>query len=224
MSIEDPRRDPVVIARLARTPMGGFQGDLARRRRRNWARPRSAPRSSGRASSPTTIEEVIMGCVLPAGLGQAPARQASLGAGMPEVGRLHHHQQDVRVGHEGGHAGPRPDRGRHRRHHGRGRHGEHDQRALSAGPCPRRLPHGPRPGDRPHVPRRAGGRLRQGPPDGHLRRGLRPALPVHPRSPGRLCRRLADPCPQGGRRAAPSTPRSRRSTVRTRKGESQVDA
>ncbi len=105
MSIEDPRRDPVVIVSAVRTPMGGFQGDLATATAPELGATaiRAALERAGLA--PDSIEEVIMGCVLPAGLGQAPARQASLGAGIPEVGRLHHHQQDVRVRHEGGDAG-----------------------------------------------------------------------------------------------------------------------
>ena len=49
-----------------------------------------------------------MGNVLPAGQGQAPARQAALGAGSAALDRLHHHQQDVRLRHEGGHARARP--------------------------------------------------------------------------------------------------------------------
>jgi acetyl-CoA C-acetyltransferase len=76
-------RDPVVIASVARTPMGGFQGDL-----KGFASPelgaaaiRAAVERAGVA--PEQVEEVIMGCVLPAGQGQAPARQASLGAGLP---------------------------------------------------------------------------------------------------------------------------------------------
>ncbi len=58
------------------------------------------------------VSEVIMGCVLPANLGQAPARQASLAAGLPKSGRLHDDQQGLRLGHEGDHARPRPDQGR----------------------------------------------------------------------------------------------------------------
>jgi acetyl-CoA C-acetyltransferase len=76
--------DPVVIAGMARTAMGGFQGDL-----KDVAAPtlgavaiRAAVERAGLA--PGDIEEVIMGCVLPAGLGQAPARQAALGAGLPQ--------------------------------------------------------------------------------------------------------------------------------------------
>ena len=75
---------PIVIVGAARTPMGGFQGAL---------KPVAAPALGSvaiaaaleRASvAPGDIDEVIMGCVLPAGMGQAPARQASLGAGLPE--------------------------------------------------------------------------------------------------------------------------------------------
>ena len=77
--------DPIVIVDAARTPMGGFQGDLS---------PATSPELGAvaiRAAlqragvSGADVDEVIMGCVLPAGLGQAPARQASLGAGIPEA-------------------------------------------------------------------------------------------------------------------------------------------
>ena len=52
-----------------------------------------------------TVDEVVFGCVLPAGQGQAPARQAAIGAGLPLCNRRQHGQQDVRLRHEGGHAG-----------------------------------------------------------------------------------------------------------------------
>src|SRR5712691_8000592 len=75
--------DPVVIVSAARTPMGAFQGEL-----KDFAAPqlgaaaiRAAIERSG--VKPDQVQEVIMGCVLPAGQGQAPARQASLGAGLP---------------------------------------------------------------------------------------------------------------------------------------------
>ena len=77
------KTDPVVIVSAARTPMGAFQGEL-----KGFAAPelgaaaiRAAVERAG--IKPEDVEEVIMGCVLPAGLGQAPARQASLGAGLP---------------------------------------------------------------------------------------------------------------------------------------------
>ena len=74
--------DPVVIVAAARTPMGGFQGDFASLAAELGAAAiRAAVERAGVAK--TDIDEVIMGCVLPAGQGQAPARQASLGAGLP---------------------------------------------------------------------------------------------------------------------------------------------
>ncbi|MEZ5725975.1 MAG: acetyl-CoA C-acyltransferase [Paracoccaceae bacterium] len=75
--------DPVVIVDFARTPMGGFQGDFATVPAADLgaAAIRAAVARSG--VSPDLVEEVIMGCVLPAGQGQAPARQAALGAGLP---------------------------------------------------------------------------------------------------------------------------------------------
>jgi acetyl-CoA C-acetyltransferase len=75
--------DPVVIVSAARTPMGGFQGDL-----KGFAAPElgaAAIRAAVERAKlkPEDVQEVLMGCVLPAGQGQAPARQASLGAGLP---------------------------------------------------------------------------------------------------------------------------------------------
>ena len=75
--------DPIVIVSVARTPMGAMQGEL-----KDFAAPqlgaaaiRAALERTG--IKPEQVQEVIMGCVLPAGQGQAPARQASLGAGLP---------------------------------------------------------------------------------------------------------------------------------------------
>ncbi len=79
------RSDPVVIAASVRTPLGRFQGELS---------PIAAPRLGStviktaveRARvAPDRIDEVLMGCVLPAGQGQAPARQAARGAGLPDA-------------------------------------------------------------------------------------------------------------------------------------------
>jgi acetyl-CoA C-acetyltransferase len=77
-------QDPIVIVAARRTPIGAFQGGLA---------PVPAPELSAAASraaladcglDPAEISEVLLGCVLPAGIGQAPARQAALAAGLPE--------------------------------------------------------------------------------------------------------------------------------------------
>jgi acetyl-CoA C-acetyltransferase len=77
--------DPIVIVGLARTPMGGFQGDLkgCTASQLGGAAIKAALDRAGVAAA--DVEEVIMGNVLPAGQGQAPARQASIGAGIPEA-------------------------------------------------------------------------------------------------------------------------------------------
>ncbi|WP_248805060.1 acetyl-CoA C-acyltransferase [Pseudomonas sp. MWU13-2100] len=79
--------DPIVIVSAVRTPMGGFQGDL---------KSLSAPQLGAAAIraaveraelAPDEVEHVLFGCVLSAGLGQAPARQAALGAGLDKSTR-----------------------------------------------------------------------------------------------------------------------------------------
>ena len=76
--------DPVVIASYARTPMGSFQGCLtgATATELGAAAVGAAVERAGLKGE--AIERIYMGCVLPAGLGQAPARQAALGAGLPQ--------------------------------------------------------------------------------------------------------------------------------------------
>ena len=74
--------DPIVIVGSARTAIGGFQGDLqgATAPELGAAAIRAALERSGVAAD--LVEEVVFGCVLPAGQGQAPARQAAIGAGL----------------------------------------------------------------------------------------------------------------------------------------------
>jgi acetyl-CoA C-acetyltransferase len=74
--------DAVVIVSAVRTPMGGFQGDLSSQTAPQLGSVaiRAAVERAGLAA--TDVEQVLFGCVLPAGLGQAPARQAALGAGL----------------------------------------------------------------------------------------------------------------------------------------------
>ncbi|OZY35309.1 acetyl-CoA acetyltransferase [Pseudomonas lundensis] len=74
--------DPVVIVSVARTPMGGFQGDFKglTAPQLGAAAIRAAVERAGVSSD--SVDEVLFGCVLSAGLGQAPARQAALGAGL----------------------------------------------------------------------------------------------------------------------------------------------
>jgi acetyl-CoA C-acetyltransferase len=83
-----PVSDPVVIVGSARTPIGAFQGDLKdlTAPQLGAAAIRAAVDRTGfppHESNVASIDEVLFGCVLTAGLGQAPARQAALGAGLP---------------------------------------------------------------------------------------------------------------------------------------------
>ena len=83
-----PPLDPIVIVSAARTPIGAFQGDF-----KDLAAPelgaaaiRAALERTGLARAglqPDSVDETIFGCVLPAGQGQAPARQAAIAAGLP---------------------------------------------------------------------------------------------------------------------------------------------
>jgi acetyl-CoA C-acetyltransferase len=76
--------DPIVILSYARTPMGSFQGCLSGASATDLgaAAVKGAVERAG--VSGEQVERIYMGCVLPAGLGQAPARQAALGAGLPQ--------------------------------------------------------------------------------------------------------------------------------------------
>jgi acetyl-CoA C-acetyltransferase len=78
-----PPHDPIVIAGYARTPIGGFQGDLKDQAAPVLGAAAIAAAIARAGIAPEAVEEVVFGCVLPAGLGQAPARQAALGAGLP---------------------------------------------------------------------------------------------------------------------------------------------
>jgi acetyl-CoA C-acetyltransferase len=75
--------DPIVISSYARTPMGGFQGDFASvpATELGATAVRAALEKAG--VSGEDVEQIFMGCVLPGGLGQAPARQAGMGGGLP---------------------------------------------------------------------------------------------------------------------------------------------
>ena len=78
-------QDPVVIVSAQRTPMGAFQGALSGMTATALGSV-AISAALGKAGVPAQdVSEVIMGCVLPAGLGQAPARQASLGAGIGQA-------------------------------------------------------------------------------------------------------------------------------------------
>jgi acetyl-CoA C-acetyltransferase len=75
--------DPVVIVGAARTPMGGFQGDFASVAATDLGAVAIKAAVERAGIQPDDVDKAIMGCVLPAGQGQAPARQAALKAGLP---------------------------------------------------------------------------------------------------------------------------------------------
>ena len=75
--------DPIVIAAYARTPMGSFQGSLTGATATELGAAAVGAALERAGLSGEAVERIYMGCVLPAGLGQAPARQAALKAGLP---------------------------------------------------------------------------------------------------------------------------------------------
>lgn len=76
--------DPIVIVGAARTPMGGFQGELSGVTAAELGGTAIGAALSRSGLSPDAVDDVVLGCVLPAGQGQAPARQAAFKAGLPE--------------------------------------------------------------------------------------------------------------------------------------------
>ena len=75
--------DPVVIVSAARTPLGGFQGDFSSLTAPQLGAVAIKAAVERAGIAPAQVEEVVFGNVLQAGVGQAPARQAALGAGLP---------------------------------------------------------------------------------------------------------------------------------------------
>ena len=76
--------ESIVLLSARRTPIGAFQGVFAQTTAPSLGAVALAGAVHASGLAPADIQEVIMGCVLPAGLGQAPARQASIGAGIPK--------------------------------------------------------------------------------------------------------------------------------------------
>ncbi len=77
--------DPIVIVSAARTPVGAMQGELSGFAGHQLGSHAIKAAVERAGLKPEQVQEVIMGCVLPAGQGQAPARQATLGAGLPKA-------------------------------------------------------------------------------------------------------------------------------------------
>ncbi|WP_031550338.1 acetyl-CoA C-acyltransferase [Parvularcula oceani] len=78
-----PTDDPIVLASIARTPMGGFQGELETKTASELGAKAIHAALQRAGVDEEDVAEVLMGCVLPAGQGQAPARQAAIKAGLP---------------------------------------------------------------------------------------------------------------------------------------------
>nr|WP_283255885.1 acetyl-CoA C-acyltransferase [Dyella humicola] len=77
--------DPVVIVSAVRTPLGRFLGELATQPAHKLGSLAIGAAIARAGVDPASVDEVLMGCVLPAGQGQAPARQASRAAGLPDA-------------------------------------------------------------------------------------------------------------------------------------------
>ena len=179
----------VVILSAARTPMGGFQGELS-------------------GKSATELGAVaIKAAIERAGIaarrrqrnadGQCALRRGRSGAGASGIDlrrhsqhrAVHHDLQGLRLGHEGGDDGGRRDGAGDGRHRRGGRHGEHDQLALHAAQGARRLSHRPSARSRTTCSSTGSRTPTSTRLMGDLCRGCREALPIHPRRSGRLSRR-----------------------------------
>tara|TARA_B100001175_G_scaffold66675_1_gene54660 strand:+ start:52 stop:1236 length:1185 start_codon:yes stop_codon:yes gene_type:complete len=78
-------KEHIVITGMARTPMGSFQGSLSSEKAPDLGSIAIKGAIKKANIKPEDIDDVVMGCVLPAGMGQAPARQAAIGAGIPNT-------------------------------------------------------------------------------------------------------------------------------------------
>ena len=78
-------KEQVVITGMARTPMGSFQGSLSSEKAPDLGSIAIKGAIKRANIKPEDIDDVVLGCVLPAGMGQAPARQAAIGAGIPNT-------------------------------------------------------------------------------------------------------------------------------------------
>ena len=78
-------KEHIVITGMARTPMGSFQGSLSTEKAPDLGSIAIKGAIKKANIKPEDIDDVVMGCVLPAGMGQAPARQAAINAGIPNT-------------------------------------------------------------------------------------------------------------------------------------------
>ena len=189
--------DPIVIVGVARTPMGAFQGELASLTASELgaAAIRAAVERAGVGAGGRRRGDHGQRAARRAGpgagaAGGAQGRACRIATGCTTVNKMcGSAMKAAMLAHDLHRRGQR-------RHHGRGRHGEHVERAVPDAQGARRLPDGPPDRAGPHVPRRPRGRVRQGPADGHVRRGMRGRVRVHARSAGRVRARVA--CARAG--------------------------
>jgi acetyl-CoA C-acetyltransferase len=83
MEIKKMARDDIVLVAARRTPIGAFQGALGGASATDLGAAAIAGAIEAAGIEAQDVDQVLMGCVLPAGLGQAPARQAAIAAGVP---------------------------------------------------------------------------------------------------------------------------------------------
>ncbi|MGY4459747.1 acetyl-CoA acetyltransferase [Bradyrhizobium sp. LB13.1] len=131
--------DPVVIVSAVRSPLGRFMGELSPLPAHKLGSHVIAAALDRAKLAPEKVDEVFMGCVLPAGQGQAPARQAARAAGLPDATGATTVNKVCGSGMKASHVGARHHSRRFGRDRRLRRHGEHEQRAVSAGEGTRRL-------------------------------------------------------------------------------------
>ena len=184
-----------VIVSAARTAVGTLGGALAQQPATKLGAIAVREAIQRAKLTPEQVDEVILGHVLPAGLGLNPARVAALEAGLPKEKTAFARQQGVRLGAQGGRPGGAVRHAGRRRHHRGGRHGEHERSAVHLEEGAFRDPHGaraaPRLDDRrrPHLPDHPR-------PHGHHGRERRRQVRHLPRGAGRV--RGGEPA-EGGR-------------------------
>ena len=201
--------ESIVIVGAKRTPIGSMQGKFnsVSASQLGSVAIKGALEQAGVKG--TEVDDLIFGCVLSAGQGQAPGAPGRARRGPGQVHARHHHQQDVRLGDEGRDDGRRRARVRQRHDRGRRRHGIDDQRAPPAAEGARRLSLRPPEGARPHGLRRPGECLRRQ-AHGHLRRRDGRQVRFHARADGRVLEDFHRARAGGRRSRAPSRTRSPR--------------
>ena len=220
-----------VIVAAARTPVGKFGGSLAKIPASDLGALVIKEVLKRAGVKPEQVDEVIMGQVLTAGVGQNAARQAVIKAGLPVTVPGDDDQQGVRLGAESGDARSAGDRQWRRRDRRCRRAGEHERIAARDAGLARRLPNGRCQDHRQHDRRWPVGRL-QPVPHGHHRGERRQGAQRRSRDAGSIRARLAaesrrragrGPLQGRNRRGADSAAKGRPDLVRCRRVHQSQD-